>query len=297
MQKVTVRFISEGMSIIPFLRQMTKKNMWIKKVVREYLRKAEYNINYIEFLLIKCLYVDLFEYYTFTFYKYWEEFEYQYSNIDIVNNLSKYASMFSFHPHLRTSTKHHFIGHSEGIRVIIEIVQRQFELNNNGILATFLWYTEKTKPELYFFHFLSTIFLMSIATGYKEISMKDRLVWLTISPDQWFRPGPTRGQKIEITSLNPASIAKISRIICTQKIQGLYVITGCKYKNRRAIEIIKTILINNFIEILDYRILGPDQSIEFSLNRNNLFLIFDDGKNVFDKIGYKNNFGIYLKKI
>ncbi len=212
----------------------------------------------------------------------------------LIDSLSQYEQVWNFHPYLKSSTKHFFVWHSESVKILIELTKKGFENNSTKILQSFIQYARENKPELYFFHFLSTIFLISIADEY-EIIDKKHLVRLKIFPTLCFRPGPTKAQKIEITSLDPISIRKITEIICVNKISGLYIITKHKNKHKRTIEMVKTILINNFVEVSDYRTVGPYQWIDFDLNNKNLFLLFEDSKNFFDRISYKNNIGIFIR--
>jgi hypothetical protein len=249
----------------------------------------------LEYLLIEKIHPELFEYYTFTFYKYSDEYISYYSNINLVNALTEHEQVYAFHHYLKPATKYYYIGHSRSVKVVVELVRKNFESNGIKILQSFIQYVRENKPELYFFYFLSTLFLISIVDEY-EIVDKKHIVRLKIFPTSCLRPSAVKAQKIEIISIDPVSIVRITEIICTKNIQALYVITRNKHKNRRAIETIKTILVNNFIEVSDYKIInGPYQHIDFNLNNKNCFLIFEDSQSFFGRISYKNNIGILIK--
>jgi hypothetical protein len=198
-------------------------------------------------------------------YRYSDEYDTYYSNINLINSLARYVEVYNFHHYLREVTKHYLIGNSRSAEVVIKIIKKNFEINSSEILQSFIQYARENKPELYFYRFLNVLFLASIANEHETMNKNHHLVRLKIFPPLCLRSSSVRAQKIVITSLDPVSISKITEIICANKITGFYFITKNKNKYKIAFEIVRKILVNNFIEVSSNEIIGPYHPIYLNL--------------------------------
>jgi len=242
------------------------------------------------------LHSNPFERYAFVFYRYSDECGLLYSNTDLIDSLVLYREVYAFHQFLQPDTKHYFIGNRA--EIVTELIKKHFENNGPEMFRSFIQYASENKPKSDFYCFLSTVFFISIANRHDVIDGKKRLMELRIFPTLCLRSGPVKAQKIEIASMDPVAVSKITEIICTKKITGIYIVTEHKNRHKRVLEIMKTVLANNFIDVSDYRIIGPsEQRIDFDLRSKNLFIIFEDNQKFFERISYKNNFGILIKNI
>lgn len=299
MQKVIVRFIPEWMSIINILPEISFQHNY-NKLINQYIKKRNFELNYLEYILLKELYPNIFEKFSFSFYSYWDESSYYFNFDNFLDFIIKFNSIHSFHWAINNDTKNLFLWNQKWIEKIFSLIKKQIIFSD--VVSSFISFRNELTSNVKwkknyrnYYYFLNTLFFIKNWFKYSISDDKMKVVCIDIKPNNDFRKiKTTLNNKLWIFDFTLTNFSKYFNYLDKEKFDNLYFISKNFKNNNTKIKLLKDFFITHQYTWSNVYKYSPYDFIDIKQDNKNLFIIFNDSEFFYNKLSYNKNYWILI---
>lgn len=278
------------MDVIALLKCLTSNNTLGKNISR-YLRNCDYKINYYEYRLLWMVYPKIFEKYIFSLYSHGENYSYYFLQENLIDSLTRFSTIYKFNVNLNPDTEHLYTWNEKWIDFIMKLIQKDFNMDK-----IYKWLLQSRKDmgivPWTIYYYVNNFFLIYLSKQYEIVNPDKWIIKLILAPKWDSRPSGKKAEKIIYHGSFLENAHHFLNLINERVFENIIFITKNKRGNKRKIHFFKNYFLMSKCTWVNVKIHKPLDSMNIHLSENNLFIVFEDSRDYFDRLSYFRNYGI-----
>lgn len=290
MKKVIVHAIEEWMDVIALLKSLTSSD-GLEIHISKYIKSSDYTINYYEYEFIRMIYPKIFEKYTFSLHSHGKNYSCYYLQEKLIDSMTRFSYIYEFSVDLSTKTEHLLIWNERWVDFVIKTIRNEFNIDKiYHWLLKYREVVEMVPSSIYYY--ANILFLLHLSQNH-EIAAPDKwMVRLSLEPRWCLQSSWKKVRKITYDCSFLSRASHFLNLINEEAYENLIFITKDRASNKRKIDFFKNHFLMSKWTWVSVKIHKPLDSMNIKLSENNLFIIFEDSKEYFNRLSYFKNHGI-----